>query len=108
MMTLDDAMTSTTDLKRYLDPTGVHVLKKRLRSGQITPTIFKQTLKRQMVSQFFMDYTHPVDRVWSKMATILRRERRLIDTRSQNNGGEPEAQPELGQPFPMPTSKKME
>ncbi|WP_144079183.1 hypothetical protein [Nitrospina gracilis] len=99
-------MAKKPDLKQYLDPTGVQVLKKRLVAGQITPTVFKQTLTRQMVSQFFLEYTHPVDRAWEKMTGILRRERSLIRHTAKNRKQLEDAETGFSQPFPLPSSKK--
>ncbi len=108
MTTMDTAMAKIPDLKQYLDPTGVQVLKKRLVAGQITPTVFKQTLTRQMVSQFFLEYTHPVDRAWEKMTGILRRERSLIRRADKDKKELSEPETGLSHPFPLPSSKKMQ
>ncbi|MCF8720121.1 hypothetical protein [Nitrospina gracilis] len=110
MNATDTATRKKPDLKQYLDPTGVQVLKKRLIAGQITPSVFKQTLTRQMVSQFFLEYTHPVDHALEKMAGILKRERSLIRQAAKNRKEAVDADSETGlsQPFPLPSSKKME
>lgn len=109
MNNIHDTMPTKTNLREYLDPTGVNVLKKRLIAGQITPVVFKETLKRQMVSQFFQDYTHPVDRAWEKMTKILTRERSLIRRRQEEaHHAENGIQIDWGQPFPLPPSKKPE
>lgn len=52
------------DLLIQLDPQGVRVLKRRLISGQITPRLFKDILKRQMVRDYFQSHPHPVMESW--------------------------------------------
>lgn len=108
MTVMDETMKPKPNLKEYLDPAGVAVLKKRLGTGQITPKIFKETLKRQMVSQFFQEYTHPVERAWEKMVRVLTRERSLIRRRGDTqhgSDGEDTVRIDWGQPFPLPPSK---
>ncbi len=51
-------------LRSYLDPTALRILKKRLVSGKITPQVFKDILKRQMVKYFFQSYRHPLIKSW--------------------------------------------
>ena len=41
------------ELRNYLDPIAIRILRKRLVSGEITPQVFKDILKRQMVKYFF-------------------------------------------------------
>ncbi|NIQ02966.1 MAG: hypothetical protein GWM98_08980 [Nitrospinaceae bacterium] len=60
-------------LRNQLDPRGIQVLKKRLAAGEITPQVFKDILKRQMVKQFFQSYRNPImefihgHRPWKKV-----------------------------------------
>ena len=48
------------ELRNHLDPAALRILKKRLVSGKITPQVFKDILKRQMVKYFFQSYQHPI------------------------------------------------
>ena len=52
------------ELRTHLDPTALRILKKRLVSGKITPQVFKDILKRQMVKYFFQSYRHPLINSW--------------------------------------------
>ena len=52
------------ELRNHLDPTALRILKKRLVSGKITPQVFKDILKRQMVKYFFQTYRHPLVESW--------------------------------------------
>ena len=52
------------ELKSHLNPTAVRILKKRLVSGKITPQVFKDILKQQMVKYFFQTYRHPLMKTW--------------------------------------------
>ena len=52
------------ELRNHLDPTALRILKKRLVSGKITPQVFKDILKRQMVKYFFQTYRHPLLKPW--------------------------------------------
>jgi len=52
------------ELRSHLDATALWVLKKRLVSGKITPQVFKDILKRQMVKYFFKTYRHPLMGNW--------------------------------------------
>jgi len=52
------------ELRNHLDPTALRILKKRLVSGKITPQVFKDILKRQMVKYFFQAYRHPLIKSW--------------------------------------------
>ena len=52
------------ELRNHLDPTALRILKKRLASGKITPQVFKDILKRQMVKYFFQSYRHPLLKSW--------------------------------------------
>jgi hypothetical protein len=52
------------ELRNHLDPTALRILKKRLVSGKITPQVFKDILKRQMVKYFFQSYRHPLINSW--------------------------------------------
>jgi hypothetical protein len=53
------------ELRNHLDPTALRILKKRLVSGKITPQVFKDILKRQMVKYFFESYRHPLVNTWN-------------------------------------------
>ncbi len=48
------------ELRSHLDPTAIRILKKRLVSGKITPRVFKDILRRQMVKYFFKSHQHPL------------------------------------------------
>lgn len=48
------------ELRSYLDPTALRILKKRLVSGKITTQVFKDILKQQMVKHFFQAYRPPL------------------------------------------------
>ncbi len=52
------------ELRSYLDPIAIRILKKRLVSGAITPQVFKDILKRQMVKYFFRNYRNPLATTW--------------------------------------------
>jgi hypothetical protein len=52
------------ELRSHLDATALRILKKRLVSGRITPQVFKDILKRQMVKYFFQTYRHPLIGNW--------------------------------------------
>ena len=52
------------ELRNYLDPIAIRILRKRLVSGEITPQVFKDILKRQMVKYFFRNYQHPLAVTW--------------------------------------------
>ena len=52
------------ELRNHLDPTALRISKKRLVSGKITPQVFKDILKRQMVKYFFQSYRHPLIESW--------------------------------------------
>lgn len=54
------------ELRNHLDPTALRILKKRLVTGKITPQVFKDILKRQMVKYFFQSYRHPLIKSWEK------------------------------------------
>jgi len=54
----------TGELRNHLDPIAIRILKKRLVSGKITPQVFKDILKRQMVKYFFQSYRHPLIESW--------------------------------------------
>jgi len=51
-------------LRSHLNPTAVRILKKRLISGKITPQVFKDILKQQMIKYFFQTYRHPLIKSW--------------------------------------------
>ena len=55
---------TTGELRDRLDPIAIRILKKRLVSGKITPQVFKDILKRQMVKYFFQTYRHPLIGNW--------------------------------------------
>jgi len=57
----------TGELRNQLDPTAIRILKKRLVSGKITPQVFKDILKRQMVKYFFQTYRHPLIESWDNL-----------------------------------------
>ena len=57
----------TGELRNQLDPTAIRILKKRLVSGKITPQVFKDILKRQMVKYFFQTYRHPLIKSWDNL-----------------------------------------
>lgn len=65
-------MNSAKNLNFSLDPQGVRFLEKRLLAGEISPHVFKDILKYQMVKQYFQDYVHPFDRVWQKMMDFIK------------------------------------
>ena len=69
-------MNSTKNMNKNLnfslDSNGVHFLEKRLIAGEISPHVFKDILKRQMVKQYFHDYVHPLDRVWQKVTDFTK------------------------------------
>ncbi len=67
------------ELRSYLDPTALRILKKRLVSGKITPQVFKDILKRQMVKYFFQTYRHPLIKSWGNW-------RRSAQNQLQDNG----------------------
>jgi hypothetical protein len=52
------------ELRSHLDPTGIRILKKRLVSGKITPQVFKDILRRQMVKYYFQTHRHPLAKSW--------------------------------------------
>jgi len=52
------------ELRNYLDPIAIRILRKRLVSGEITPQVFKDILKRQMVKYFFRNYQDPRAGTW--------------------------------------------
>ena len=52
------------ELKSHLNPTALRILKKRLISGKITPQVFKDILKQQMIKYFFRTYRHPLLKSW--------------------------------------------
>ncbi len=52
------------DLLNQLDPRAVRALKRRLASGQITPRMFKDILRRQMVRTYFEAHPHAVRESW--------------------------------------------
>lgn len=64
-------MNSAKNLNLSLDPQGVRFLEKRLLAGEISPHVFKDILKYQMVKQYFQDYVHPFARVWGKMMNFI-------------------------------------
>lgn len=75
------------ELRNHLDPTALRILKKRLVSGKITPQVFKDILKRQMVKYFFQSYRHPLIKSWEKWrrpATKQSRDSRSMMPRSKN------------------------
>ncbi len=69
-------MNGTKSMNKYLnfslDPNGVHFLEKRLMAGEISPHVFKDILKHQMVKQYFQDYVHPLDRVWERVTDFTK------------------------------------
>lgn len=52
------------ELRTYLDPTALRILEKRLVSGKITPQVFKDILKQQMVKYYLQTYRHPLLKFW--------------------------------------------
>ena len=52
------------ELRSYLDPTALRILGKRLVAGKITPQVFKDILKQQMVKYYFQTYRHPLLKFW--------------------------------------------
>lgn len=52
-------------LRKHLDPIAIRILKKRLVSGQITPQVFKDILKRQMIKYFFQNHENSLTGAWS-------------------------------------------
>lgn len=48
------------ELRSHLDPSAIRILQKRLVSGKITPRVFKDILRRQMVKYFFQSHRHPL------------------------------------------------
>ena len=52
------------ELLNQLDPRAVRALKRRLTSGQITPRLFKDILRRQMVRYYFQKHPHAGVESW--------------------------------------------
>jgi len=65
-------MNSAKNLNFSLDPQRVRFLEKRLLAGEISPHVFKDILKYQMVKQYFQDHVHPFDRVWRKIMNLTK------------------------------------
>lgn len=74
------------ELRNHLDPTALRILKKRLVSGKITPQVFKDILKRQMVKYFFQSYRHPLTISWEN--------RRKSAPKQLRNSGSAKPRPE--------------
>lgn len=55
---------STGELRSHLDPRALRALKRRLMSGQITPGLFKDILRQQMVRTYFEAHPNPVMESW--------------------------------------------
>lgn len=55
----------TERLRSQLDPHALQVLKKRLVAGKITPRLFKDILRRQMVRYYFEAHPHPLTESWT-------------------------------------------
>ena len=52
------------ELRSHLNPMALRILKNRLASGKITPQVFKDILKQQMIKYFFQTYRHPLIISW--------------------------------------------
>ena len=68
------------ELRSQLNPSALRILKKRLVSGKITPQVFKDILKQQMIKYFFQTYRHPLLKSWENCWGSPRNQRK--DNRS--------------------------
>jgi hypothetical protein len=69
---------SDEELRSHLNPTALQILKKRLVSGRITPQVFKDILKQQMIKYFFQTYRHPLLKSWENRWGSPRKQRKDI------------------------------
>jgi len=93
-------------LRAQLDPRGLRVLKKRLLAGEITPKVYKDILKRQMVKQYFQNYVPPLTRFKDHMKGTIRSGFRLKSNQQGVASGEfPRI--ELEELFAMHRSKRI-
>jgi hypothetical protein len=74
------------ELRSYLDPIAIRILKKRLVSGEITPQVFKDILKRQMVKYFFQNYRNPLAATWESWQYSVKKRIRLAGGNRQGQG----------------------
>ena len=73
-------------LRSHLNPTAVRILKKRLVSGKITPQVFKDILKQQMIKYFFQTYRHPLKKTWENCFGSARKLRKSNQTALLQSG----------------------
>lgn len=52
-------------LSAALDPRGLRILKRKLMSGEISPQVFKEVIKRQMVKQALRSRPQVGENIWS-------------------------------------------
>ena len=64
------------ELRSHLNPSALRILKKRLASGRITPRVFKDILKQQMVKYFFQTYRHPLLKSWENYWQFAKKDRK--------------------------------
>ena len=76
------------ELKNHLNPTAIRILKKRLVSGTITPQVFKDILKQQMIKHYFRNYRHPLVKVWDKCLRYSKKTRKANQKTVSSSGQE--------------------
>ena len=59
-------------LSAMLDPRGVRILKRKLLAGEITPRVFKEVLKRQMVKQALQRRSFSRPERWADLIAAAR------------------------------------
>ena len=74
------------ELRSYLDPIAIRILRKRLVSGGITPQVFKDILKRQMVKYFFQNYRSPLATTWESWQCSVKKRIGLAGSNRQVQG----------------------
>lgn len=68
---------SNDELRSHLNPSALRILKKRLVSGKITPQVFKDILKQQMIKYFFQTYRHPLLKSWENYWQPAKKQRKV-------------------------------
>ena len=76
---------NTERLRSQLDPRAIRILRNRLVRGEITPRLFKDILRRQMVRYYFEAHPHPLTETWTSWRNPSPKGNGLIGNPTQNS-----------------------
>lgn len=99
-------MSVNADMKSFLDPRGVNVLKKKLIAGEISPKLFKEVLKRQMLKQYYQRHSRSMGAL---MKSLFRNLAKIVQQRRDARQDNRQAQPtlDMDEMFGMVRSRRL-